>query len=49
MDTNEPVEPWEDPPWLTDSLDAQQALETLEAKGLNRLKLIGYLVLLRLD
>ena len=40
---------WPDPPWLTNSPDAQQALKTLEAKGRDRLWLIGYLVLLRRD
>ena len=50
MDANQPyLAAWGDPPWLTDSVDAQQALETLEAKGRDRLWLIGYLVLLRRD
>ena len=50
MDTHEPyIEAWADPPWLTNSPDAQQALETLEAKDRNRLWLIGFLVLLRRD
>ena len=50
MDTHEPyIEAWADPPWLTKSVDAQQALETLEAKDRGRRWRIGFLVLLRRD